>query len=106
TTPPTPCTRHSIPTSAAPRSTWRRPTPTHSWRRRRRNADGGAPHTKLRSFPRKRETRAQIWVPAFAGTSGRRAPRLILPSKFNGLQNIKIYLALHRSLLYLTIYRT
>src|SRR5262245_42892642 len=40
------------------------PPPTRSrvsryWRR-----------TKLRSFPRKRESRAQGWVPAFAGTSG------------------------------------
>src|ERR1043166_6076021 len=28
----------------------------------------------LRSFPRKRESRAKEWVPAFAGTSGRRSP--------------------------------
>src|ERR1043166_3358557 len=28
----------------------------------------------LRSFPPKRESRAKDWVPAFAGTSGRRSP--------------------------------
>ena len=33
--------------------------------------DAPAFHT-LRSFPRKRESRAKNWVPAFAGTSGRK----------------------------------
>src|SRR5262245_50851421 len=78
--------------SAAPRSTWRRPTPTHSWRRPRRNADGGAPQTPFipapafagvnsrgnprlrvpgeRSETRDPETRARLWIPAFAGTNG------------------------------------
>src|SRR5262245_8079159 len=30
----------------------------------------GTTQQRLRSFPRKRESRAMLWVPAFAGTSG------------------------------------
>ena len=36
------------------------------------NLPGEKPPTSLRSFPRKRESRAKSWVPAFAGTNGRK----------------------------------
>src|SRR6201993_5300287 len=113
-----PCSRRSIPTSAARRSTWRRPTATHLWRRRRPNRDGGAPHSKLRSI---QAASPLIPAPAFAGvnSSGNPEPKAgsplsrgrtqTAPQKITKhserLSHLQIYLALHRILVYLTIYR-
>src|SRR5262249_29535953 len=51
-------------------------------------SEASLPRTKVRSFPRKRESRAKAWVPAFAGTSGRECVELLARAYLRSLLGV------------------